>query len=163
MSYYVDTSHLVSVIGFSLELTDPAMLRLAIELCEYGKKLAPMFHYRGEPPFQDIYADHAVFLNTLLGENVESGIAHFRKKVEECDPQENGTGPAQLLVVLLSRLKRYPEAVDVSVQYLADADQHQLACPSIQQLCYLAGDRNRLMEISRQNQDFLAFAAGLLS
>jgi hypothetical protein len=163
MSYYVDTSHLVSVLGFSLELTDPVMLRKAIELCEYGKKLSPMFHYRGDPPFQEIYEDHSVFLKTLLGEDVEAGISHFQKKAEENDPGETGTGPAQILIVLLGRLKRYREAVEVSRKYLADADQNQLACPSILQLCCLAEDKEQLMEIAKQKQDLIGFAAGLLS
>jgi hypothetical protein len=163
MNYYVDTSHLVSILGFSLELTDPETLRLAVELCEYGKRLSPMFHYRGDPPFQDIYADHGVFLRTLLGEDIESGIAHFRKKVEESDPLEIGTGPAQILIVLLGRLKRYNEAVEISLNYLADADQNQLACPSVLQLCYLAEDRGQLMKIAKQKRDLIGFTAGLLS
>ena len=163
MSYYVDTSHLVSILGFSLELTDPAMLRMAIELCEYGRKLSPMFHYRGDPPFEDIYADHAVFLKALLGEDVEAGIAHFVKKVEDSDPEEIGTGPAQILIVLLGRLKRYKQAVEISVMYLAGADQTQLACPSVLQLCYLAEDPGKMMEIAKRKQDLLGFTAGLLS
>ena len=163
MSYYVDTSHLVSILGFSLELTDPAMLRMAIELCEYGRKLSPMFHYRGDPPFEDIYADHAVFLKALSGEDVEAGIAHFVKKVEDSDPEEIGTGPAQILIVLLGRLKRYKQAVEISVLYLAGADQTQLACPSVLQLCYLAEDPGKMMEIAKRKQDLLGFTAGLLS
>jgi hypothetical protein len=163
MNYYVDTSHLVSILGFSLELTDSEILRLAVELCEYGKKLSPMFHYRGDPPFQDIYADHGVFLRTLLGEDIENGIAHFRRKVEESDPLEIGTGPAQILIVLLGRLNRYSEAVEISLKYLADADQNQLACPSVLQLCYLAEDRSQLMKIAKQKLDLIGFTAGLLS
>jgi hypothetical protein len=163
MNYYVDTSHLVSILGFSLELTDPDTLRLAVELCEYGKKLSPMFHYRGDPPFQDIYADHGVFLRALVGEDIENGIAHFRKKVEESDPLEIGAGPAQILIVLLGRLKRYGEAVEISLKYLAEADQNQLACPSVLQLCYLAEDRGQLMKIAKQKRDLLGFTAGLLS
>ncbi len=163
MNYYVDTSHLVSIIGFSLELTDPAMLRMAIELCEYGTKLSPMFHYRGDPPFEDIYADHAIFLKALLGDDVEAGIAHFVKKVENSDAEEIGTGPAQILIVLLGRLKRYKQAVEISVKYLADGDQTQLACPSVLQLCYLAEDPEKMMEIAKRKQDLLGFTAGLLS
>ncbi len=163
MNYYVDTSHLVSILGFSTELTDPAMLRKAIDLCAYGAKLSPMFHYRGDPPFDDIYADHAIFLKTLLGEDVDAGIAHFVKKVDASDPEEIGTGPAQILIVLLGRLKRYKQAVEISVKYLADADQNQLACPTVLQLCYLAEDPGKMMEIAKRKQDLLGFTAGLLS
>ncbi len=162
-NYYVDTSHLVSILGYSLELTDPKVLRLAIELAEYGEKLSPMFHYRGDPPFQDIYADHGVFLKTLLGEDVDAGVAHFRRKVEEIDREETGMAPAQILVVLLSRLKRYKEAVEISVAHLAGSDASQLACPSVLQLCYMAEDRAQLMQIARDKQDLISFVAGLLT
>ena len=163
MNYYVDTSHLVSVLGFSLELADPAMLRMAIELCEYGMKLSPMFHYRGDPPFEDIYADHRIFLKALLDEEVENAISHFVRKVENSDPEEIGTGPAQILIVLLTRLNRYEQAVEISLQYLADSDQNQLACPPVLQLCYLAGDPEKMKEIARRKQDLLGFTAGLLA
>ncbi|MEO8131762.1 MAG: hypothetical protein ABI822_32005, partial [Bryobacteraceae bacterium] len=163
MNYYVDTSHLVSVLGFSLESTDPAMLRMAIELCEYGEKLSPMFHYRGDPPFENIYVDHRIFLKALLGEDVDAAVSHFVKKVEDSDPEEIGTGPAQILVVLLTRLKRYAQAVEISLRYLSDTDQNQLACPSVLQLCYLSGDTDKLKEIAKKKQDLLGFAAGLLA
>jgi hypothetical protein len=163
MNYYVDTSHLVSILGYCLELTDPAMLRLAIELSEYGKRLSPMFHYRSDAPFQNMYEDHGIYLKILLGDDVEAGLAHFRRKVEDTDPEQEGTAAAQILVVLLARLKRYEEAVQVSLQYLADVDANQLACPSVLQLCYMADDRDKLMQIARERQDLLGFAAGLLA
>jgi hypothetical protein len=163
MNYYVDTSHLVSILGFCLELTDPAMLRLAIDLSEYGKRLSPMFHYRSDPPFQNMYEDHGIYLKILLGEDVEAGLAHFRRKVKDIDPEQEGTAAAQILVVLLARLKRYEEAVRVSLQYLAEVDPNQLVCPSVLQLCYLAEDRDKLMQIARERQDLLGFAAGLLA
>jgi hypothetical protein len=49
----------VAVIRFALDLTDAEALRLAIELCEYGKHLSPQFKYRADPPFDDVYVDHA--------------------------------------------------------------------------------------------------------
>src|SRR5580658_3366226 len=55
LDYYVDTSHLVSVIRFALDLADTDALHLAIELCEYGKHLSPQFKYRADPPFDDVY------------------------------------------------------------------------------------------------------------
>jgi hypothetical protein len=122
-----------------------------------------MFHYRSDPPFQNMYEDHGIYLKILLGEDVEAGLAHFRRKVEDTDPEQEGTAAAQILVVLLARLKRYEEAVQVSLQYLADVDANQLACPSVLQLCYLADDRDKLMKIARERQDLLGFAAGLLA
>src|SRR5882724_10406944 len=96
MDYYADTSHVIAVIRFALDLHDPEALRLALEICHYGEHLSPQFKYRVDPPFEDVYRDHALYVEALLGENEEAAIDHFR------------TAP-QVLVALLVRLKRYRE------------------------------------------------------
>ncbi len=162
LDYYVDTSHLVSVIRFALDLADVDALRLAIELCEYGKHLSAQFKYRTDPPFDDIYVDHGAYLSALAGENVEASIEHFHAKVRACNPAETGTAPAQVLVALLTRLKRYSEAVQVSLDYLGSPNGEQLLCPSVPQLCQMAGDYERLKQIARERGDLLSFAAATL-
>jgi hypothetical protein len=162
MDYYVDTSHLVSVIRFALDLTDVEALRLAIELCEYGKHLSPQFKYRAEPPFDDVYVDHAAYLRALAGDEVEAGMEHFRAKVLERDADSTGTAPAQVLVALLTRLKRYQEAIDISLEHLSQAAGEQLVCPSVPQLCQLAGDYERLKQLARDRGDLLSFTAATL-
>ena len=79
-SYYVDTSHLTSVIRFSLDLTDHDALGQVVEMAEYGSHLAPMFHERSEPPFDNFFADHAIYLRAIRGEEVDKAVAHFRKQ-----------------------------------------------------------------------------------
>jgi hypothetical protein len=162
LDYYVDTSHLVSVIRFALDLVDVEALRLAIELCEYGKHLSPQFKYKADPPFDDIYVDHAAYLSALAGENVDACIEHFLAKVRECDPNVSGTAPAQVLVALLTRLKRYQQAIDVSLEYLSQTAGEQLVCPTVPQLCQLAGDHARLKQIARERGDLLSFTAATL-
>lgn len=161
-NYYVDTSHLVSILRYSLELNDPETLKLAVELSDYGKRLAAMFHYKGDPPFENAYTDHAIYLRALLGENVDLAIAHFRDKVAAGDPNEVGSGPAQVLVDLMTRLKRYPEAIAASVEYLREINPAQLACPSAFQLCQMAGDYDQLMRLAREQGDVLSFAAAAI-
>jgi hypothetical protein len=153
LDYYVDTSHLVSVIRFALDLVDVEALRLAIELCEYGKHLSPQFKYKADPPFDDVYVDHAAYLSALAGENVDACIEHFFGKVRE------GDASAQVLVALLTRLKRYQEAIDVSLKYLSQTAGEQLVCPTVPQLCQLAGDYARLKQIARERGDLLSFTA----
>ena len=159
LDYYVDTSHLVAVIRFALDLTDTEALRLAIELCEYGKHLSTQFKYSAEPPFDDVYVDHAAYLGALVGENVESAIEHFLAKVHKHEPSV----PAQVLVALLTRLKRYQEAIDVSLEHLSDTAGEQLVCPTVPQLCQLAGDFERLKVLSRGRGDLLSFAAAAVT
>ena len=162
LDYYVDTSHLVAVIRFALDLADPQALRLAIELCEYGKHLSPQFKYQADPPFDDVYVDHAAYLGALAGENVDACIEQFYAKVRASNPTETGTPPAQVLVALLTRLKRYPEAIQVSLDHLSQTAGEQLLCPSVPQLCQLAGDYARLKELARERGDLLSFTAASL-
>ena len=158
-SYYVDTSHLSSVIRFSLDLNDSETLQLARELAEYGTHLGEMFQERSDPPFENFYLDHGVYLRALSGENADGAVAHFRKKVEAYDPAETGSAPAQILVGLLARLEKYNQAIDISLRYLSDTNPSELACPSIVQLCFLAGDYDRLKTLARERGDLLNYLA----
>jgi hypothetical protein len=78
-SYYVDTSHLVSILQFSLGLEDREMVALALDLAEYGQHLSSNFHYRNELPFED-YIDYILYFRALLGRDLEAAIDHFRHK-----------------------------------------------------------------------------------
>ena len=162
-AYYVDTSHLVSILRFSVDLTDRETLALAAEMTDYGKQLSSQFQYKGEPPFENIFEDYGIFLRALIGENVDEGVAHFQRKASEIDPAEAGPGPAQVLVGLLARLRRYPEAIEASLKYLRDVSPSELVCPTVMQLCEMAGDRERLKDLARERGDLLSFAAGALS
>jgi hypothetical protein len=162
-SYYVDTSHLISVIRFCLDLNDAETLGLAVELAEYGAHLGSMFQERSDPPFENFYVDHGVYLRALRGEDVDGAVAHFRAKVEGYDMAETGSAPAQILVGLLARLERYAEAIEISLRYLPDVNPSELACPTALQLCFLAGDFDRLRMLSRQRGDLLNYVAQALA
>ena len=159
---YVDTSHLIGVIRFALDVTDSDALRLALELCAYGARLSANFRYQIDPPFNDVYIDHAFYLRALLGEGTDTAVAHFRAKVAENDPNVSGSGPAQVLVALLARLKRYSEAIQVSLDHLSGLGPDQLACPSVLQLCQLAGDYQLMRKLARERGDLLSFTAAAL-
>ena len=156
---YVDTSHLQSLLQYSMEVTDPDTLRLLEDLCEYGKKLSPMFQLRGQPPFENTYVDYGEYIRAVLGDDVEARLEHFRKKVEESNPDEVGTVAAQLYVNLAARLGHFDEAIEVSTKYLGDEDPADLACPSTLQLCSMAKDYARLRELARVRGDLLSYVA----
>ena len=161
-SYYIDSTHVASVVQLSLEWNDRETLAVALELTDYGRCLSPLFQFRGEPPFQNLYVDHAVYLRALLGEEVEGAIAHFRNKIAESDSKQVGSSHAQVLVRLLARLERYSEAIEVSLEHLRDIPRDQLACPSVHQLCQLAQDFGQLRKLAREQGDLLSFAAATL-
>jgi len=159
-NYYIDTSHVISVIQFSIESDDREILSMALELTDYGNKLSPMYQFRGNPPFQNVYEDYGIYLAALLGKNIDQAVAHFREKVAKGEPSELDSSPAQVLVTLLSRLNRYHEAIEVSLQYLRDFDSRQITCMSVPQLCQKVKDYELLMKFSREQGDLLIFAAG---
>ncbi len=158
-SYYIDTSHVISVVQFGVELTKPETLQLIVELTEYGKHLSEMFQHPGEPPFENVYEDHGVYLRALLGEDVGAAIQHFRAKVEGYDPDQVGSYPAQVLVRFLIKLNRFDEAIEVSESFLKDVDPNYLSCPTRMQLCQLANNYDDWGRVAREEGDLLSFAA----
>jgi len=161
-NYYIDTSHLVSVLQFSVEATERETLVLALELTEYGSHLSSLYQHRLDPPFENVYADHAVYLRAALGDNVDVAVAHFREKLTQTDSNRSDSGAAQVVVRLLAHLGCYAEAVEVSLDHLRHVDPALLSCPSVLQLCQLAGDHNQLMKLARERGDLLSFAAAAL-
>jgi hypothetical protein len=150
-SSYTDSTHLASVLRFAPELEDGECLRMALEMAEYGCRLAPMFHFRGDPPFEDIYTDHAVYLRALTGGDADAAISHFR-----------GKAAAEVLIDILVRLGRTAEAIGIFQEYFPDPKAAPMNCPSLLQLCQIAQDYTALRAVSRQSGDVLGFAAGLM-
>jgi hypothetical protein len=146
-----------------MHLTPSAELELAREMCEYGQRLSGRFQNPGDPPFEDQYRAIGLYLAILAGDNVEEGLDYFRAQAEQADPETVGTYPAQVLVNLLLKLNRAPEALAVARKYLASVDNRQISCPSIVELCQQVGDFRTLAEVSREQGDPVHFLAGLLA
>lgn len=161
-NYHVDTSHLNAVVRYSVDLRDPAVMRLACELAEYGCRLSSLFQYRGQPPFDEPFRDYCVYLKVLVGDEVESGIAHFRKKLNDAVEPEVRSAAAQVLVALLTRLGRAHEALDVSLEFLSDTNG-VLACLSVPQICHISTNYQRLREFSQQRGDLVNFTAAIVN
>src|SRR6202011_2468082 len=156
--YYVDTSHLVSLLPYCAEIKDRETLHLFHQLCEYGQRLSTQFQSAGEPPFENCYLDYDHYVQALLGNEVETRISHFRTKISGYDRQQASFGPAQVLINLLVRLGRYNEAFQISLQYLPEGESG-MPCPSASQLCYLAGDYGRLRDLAKNRGDLLTYLA----
>jgi hypothetical protein len=159
---HIDVSHLSSAVQMSVNLDPCDELTMARELCIYGMRIPTRLRYPADPPFDDQYRDYGVYLAILDGDKVEEGIAHFRKKADDADPETIGTYPAQVLVNLLLRLNRLPEALAVARRHLAAADGRQLSCPSISELCQRANDYRTLAEVAREQGDAVHFVAGMI-
>ncbi len=164
-AYHIDTSHLSSVVQMSMLLKPCLELEMARELCQYGKRLSGRFLGEDSPPFDKGYADYEVYLSILAGDKVEEGLAHFRKKADEADPEEIGTYPAEVLVNLLLRLDRGAEAVEVARKHLARAaaEGRQLTCPNLNELCQRFAAYEALAEVAREQGDVVHFLAGRIA
>jgi hypothetical protein len=160
---HIDTSHLNAVVQMSTVLDPGPELEMARELCAYGQRLSPRLRYPSDPPFDDTYRDYGVYLALLAGDDVEGGLAHFRAKAEQADPETIGSYPAEVLVNLLLRLERPAEALAVARQYLAGVDGRRLTCPSISELCQRVKDYRTLAEVAREQGDAVHFVAGLIA
>jgi hypothetical protein len=158
--YLVDVSHLSSTVQLSLNIPNGEELKLARDLCSYGMKLAPMLQGEGAPPFDDLYADHAIYLGALIGDAVDEAIAHFRAKLDS-DP--DSSYPAEVLVNLLLRIGRPSDALLVAKAHLSQADERQMSCPTVYDLCQRVGDFATLAEVARERGDPVHFLAGLIA
>jgi hypothetical protein len=158
--YYVDTSHLLSVLPYSTEITDRESLELFAELCEYGKHLAPQFQSAGIPPFEDQFTAYGHYIQALLGNNVEEHLDYFRRQISESDPEIVGDAPGRHLARLLLSLNRPADALNVVIEHVFEDATYGAPVPTALQLCYQAKDFSRLREIARERGDVLSYAAG---
>lgn len=163
-NYHVDLSHLASITRLSPLLSNPEEIAIAVELTEYGRKLSSRHRYEGEPPFQDIYEDHGIYLKALLGQDVAQAVAHFSAKLQPVDSNDSvGTSfPAQILVRLLERVGYLDQAVQVASEYLAEVPESALACTPLPELCQRANALDRLVEVAARRGDLIQYAAALV-
>ena len=161
--YHIDLSHLNATVQMATQLEKCEELGLARDLCAYGKRLSPRFQYHTDPPFENGYADYDQFLAILTGDDVDGGLAHFRAKADQADPDTVGTYPAETLVNLLLRLNRPADALEVARKHLAPAGDQRLSCPNVVDLCQQTGRYDVLAEVARGQGHAVNFVAGLIA
>src|SRR5262249_50914661 len=147
----------------AMQLKPCPELGLARELCAYGAKLSGRYGGPEDPPFENGYADYDVYLSVFAGEDVEKGLDHFRKKAADAHPEEIGTYPAEVLVNLLLKIDRGPEAVQVARRYLSNTGGRQLTCPNLNELCQRFAAYDTLAEAAKEQGDAVHYLAGLIA
>ena len=100
------------------------------------------------------------FLAVIAGDDVEANLAHFR---QVADADGEGTYPAEVLVNLLLKLDRVPDALAVAKEHLSGAEDRQLTCPGVSDLARRIGDYNALAEASKAKSDPVNYLAGLIA
>jgi hypothetical protein len=159
---YTDSSHLAGLLRFAVDLEDAGALRQAAEIAHYGCQLSPTFQYDDDPPFERAYEDRGIYLRALLGEDIDRAVAHFEAKAAAFDAYRDGSRPAEVLVELLCRLGRYTEAIRAFRQYLSGVPAEHLSCPTLPQLCEMAGDFDQLKQVAEEQADPLNYLAAVI-
>ncbi len=167
-AYHIDTTHLASTVRFARVLDDPTLLRLALDLTAYGRRLHEQFQYQGEEPFVDMYPAHALYFAALLGkddansEDVEAALAFFRSRAEEVDAYHVGMAAIETYIELLARVGRHAEALEAAISLTPQAGGPTTLTPQLMELAEKSGRYEPILQFSRDRNDLLGFAAGLV-
>ncbi|MBL9093428.1 MAG: hypothetical protein JNL96_19580 [Planctomycetaceae bacterium] len=161
-NYHTDATHLQSIVRFAVVLDDPRLLRLALDLTEYGRRLSPSYQFPGRAPFNEVYEHHALFFRALLGENVEEAVAYFKAEAES-SLEDQDTTPVEVYLSLLARLGRTTEAMEETARLQKPGTRQSDLAPTLQELAQQSGDYERLAKLARDRGDLLAYAAALTS
>lgn len=169
-AYYVDTSHLWSVIRFSNLLENGPELDMTIAFCDYGKRLADVYHYNSEPPFEDFYNDQELYLRGIRGcsretpddEARQRAATHFTAKGRQAISEENQDYAMGALLNLLLRLHAFDEAKALAHDFEKLKHPDAPLTPGLLDICQVAKDYERMESAARDAGDVLSFAAGLV-
>lgn len=161
-NYHIDVSHLNAVVRFGRALdAGDAELDLALQLAQYGSRLAPQYQYAGNPPFDEFYPAHIRFFQVLLDKDRPAGLDYFRAKLGDDPSDTDNQLTAYVLVDLLQRLGRRDEALEIACKYLSQSgEEFGLSIP---ELCAQAGRFDLLAKLARDRGDLVGYAAALLS
>ncbi len=165
--YHLDTTHLSATVRIATLLEDPAQIKKAWELTQYGRKLHHQFQYPGEEPFVDFYPAHSTFFSILLGENVDAGLKMFERKARTVDVAQHGTASIETYVDLLQRVGRPLEAINAAIELVPDELPPQRIVPLLLDIALKAkamgemGGYDSVAEYCKKHDDVLGYAAVL--
>ena len=161
-SYHLDASHLASTVQAARCLDTPALLQLACEMTDYGKRLNAQFQYPGEEPFVDMYPSHRLYFGALLGENQVKALQYFHHRAQQLDAYQHGTTAAEVYIDLLSRLGRFQEAIQATIELIPDNTHTTGLAPDLLQLAQQAGEYEKVLDVYRERTNLLGYATGLM-
>jgi hypothetical protein len=159
-NYHIDVSHLNAVVRFSRLLNaESGLLSKAVELSQYGKKLAEPFRYPGDAPFEDYYLAHENYFLAQIDQDRESALNYFKEKLKSSDEDDHMMA-AFVYAELLLRCDKINEALELIETELSDVDE--IGGKTYSQWALEAGGIDRLKENARKNGDYASFLAAVL-
>ena len=161
--HHLDVTHLASVVRLTRILEDKSSLNKALEISQYGDQLSDNLKLPGQAPFEDTFRDHAIFFDGLVQNDAETAIDHFRQK-SELETRAEGMlqFPAtEQYVMLLHRLGKTSNAIDVAIEHLAGTDSMASAW-RLMELTGSVEDLQKIQNHCREKSDVLTFGLCLL-
>ena len=157
-NYHVDVSHLHSVVRFARALTpaDPELSQ-AMELAQYGAKLAPQFQYVAEPPFDDYYPASIAYFQAVGDTDRSRGLDYFRTALAAAEDDRDWQVVAYVLVDLLLRCEQVDAAAEVAAEHLSALEE--AGGLSFAALCRRANRFDLLKEAAQRRGDLVAYTA----
>ena len=110
--HHADATHLASVIRIARQTTLNEDLVKALSLAEYGCRLSEDFQFASDPPFEQIYEDHRIWYQAMVGIDVDAAIDHFSDKADQSMGQYCETNVVEALVDLQIRTNNRDAAVE---------------------------------------------------
>jgi len=178
LNYHIDSSHLAATVRIARLAGDAPTLRLAWELCEYGRRLAAPYQFASEPPFRELYADSGRYFRALLGEDVEGALEFFAAQARATSNEVADTElartvaagteasnimAAEVYVALLAHAGRADEALAASLAMLPVGAPTMELAPNVWELAARAKRFDLVRDACRARGDLLGFAAALLT
>ncbi len=158
--YHVDTSHLATTVRFARLLTETSLLRLAVELANYGCQLAKDLQYPDTKPFEDTYPAHLLLFKATLNEEVDQARDFFSQQAQVAVIEEEGTGAIETYLILLERIGCPEQALEDYAKLVPAGCALSPYAPTLMQLAEASNNWDRYLEICQQRDDVVGFAAG---
>jgi len=158
--YHVDTSHLATTVRFARLLTDTSLLRLAIELADYGRQLAKDLQYPDAKPFEETYPAHLLLFKATLHEEIDRARDYFSQQAQAAVIEEEGTGAIETYLILLERIGSSEQALEEYAKLVPVGCVLSPYAPPLLRLAEASHCWDRYLEICEQRDDLVGFAAG---
>jgi hypothetical protein len=164
-SYHLDVSHLASTMRYARLLTEPTLVKKALEMAEYGSRLPQDLQYAGEAPFEDQFATHRLLLQATLGQNVDEALEYFRGRASASavrDEQDNTTA-VETYLILLTRVGRPGEALAAYAELVDKGRELSPYAPTLLELAVASGNWELYDKTCQDRDDMIAYVAGILA
>jgi hypothetical protein len=154
----IDVTHLHSVTRLGRFAEDPRVWEQLVTLCRYGELLGEMFHFPGEPPFENQYTDSLLFFEGLLNRNRPQSIDHFLAKVEQGQDSPHSLLILETVIDWLARMQEVDQALELAIAYPRDDLGRLGIAPNLIELATRgSGLKAKLASTFEQRHDLLSF------